>query len=314
MRIAMACSGRLGASLMEPLLRSPHQVVAMLQNGRQYHGLQRKLMPMLAGTLSSKTTPTGMARSNGIPIIWIDKMTEVELAPLRALEPDVLLVGGFSIILKKPLLTLPKIGCVNTHSSLLPRRRGPNPFHWIIRDNDTETGVTFHVIAEGIDTGDIIRQYPYPVSPTDTLMGIYKTSCEIAGEHVLEVMDLVEKEGLHGTPQDESAASYEKKPTGEDVTIRWDDSAVNIERLMRASVPVIWPRFYYRGRPIYLSKVKAENVATDAEPGTILEVRPRVRIATGDGVLRVLYAYQGWPLPFLWPMPWNRPAKGEKVS
>ena len=314
MRIALACSGRLGTSLMEPLLESSHEVVAMIQNGRQNRGYKRVLVPAMAGTFASKTTPTGMARSRGIPIIWLDTMSEEELAPLRALKPDIILVGGFSIILKKPILTLPTIGCVNTHSSLLPRRRGPNPFFWIIRGNDTESGVTFHVMTEGIDTGDIIRQYSHPITNLDTVMSIYQRAAALASEHIVEVMDSIEKDGLHGAPQDESVASYEKKPTDDDVTIRWDDSAANIERLLRAAVPVVWPRFTYRGRTIYVSKVKAENVSTSEAPGTILDVRPRLRIATGDGVLNVLYAYQGWPTPFVFPAPWNRPAKGEKVS
>lgn len=314
MRIALACTGRLGVCLMKPLLESSHEIVAVLQNGRQYRGLQRRLMPAAAGIFGGGTTPTGMAKRHGIPILWIDKMNEEELAPLRALRLDLLLVGGYSIILKKPILDLPAIGCVNTHSSLLPRHRGPNPFHWIIRNNEAESGVTFHIIDEGIDTGAIIHQASFPVAPDATILDVYRSSCELAADHVMEVVDRIQAEGLHGTPQDSSQATYEKKPTPEDVTVRWDQPARDIERLMRASAPCIWPRFHHRGGPVYLSKVTAENVPADAEPGTVLSTRPKLRIATSDGVIKILFAYRGWPTPSLWPMPWNRPRVGERLG
>lgn len=314
MRIAFAGTGRLGVELLSPLLESNHQVVALLQNGRLTKGYKRTLHPFVNGLFGASRTTMGMARKHGIPIFWIDKMNEEELAPLRALEPDLLLVGGFGIILKAPLLRIPKIGCVNTHSALLPRHRGPNPFTAVILANEPETGVTFHVMDEGIDTGNILEQIRVPVGPKATSSSVYRETSDVAGQHVLDLIDRIESEGLQGRPQDPSLATYEGKLTPADVCIDWTQSAEEIERLTRAAVPFLFPRFVCNGRLIYIGRCRYDSAPVDAEPGTILAVTPRVRIATGHGSLTILVGYAMTPFPWLWPAPWTRPAVGTVVE
>ena len=192
-----------------------------------------------------------IARRHGIPLFFIDKMTEDELAPLRALDPDLILVGGFAIILKKPILDLPKLGCVNTHSSLLPKHRGPNPFAAVLLAGDTETGVTFHVMDEAIDTGDIVAQFPIPVEDNWYALDLHRATSELAGEHVVEVLDKIEAEGLHGTPQDPALATYDKKLTTEQTAIDWAQPAADIVRLIRAGYPMTMARFRYGDRVIF---------------------------------------------------------------
>ena len=170
MRIAIAGDGHLGMSLMEPLLGSRHDVVALVQNGRTATGFGRTMTKAAGSLFGSFAGVAGKAIQRGIPVVWIDRMTEEELAPLRAIASGVLLVGGFSVILKKKLLELPKIGCVNMHSSLLPKHRGPNPFSAVVMAGDAESGVTFHQMDEGIDTGPILEQYRFPIRKQDTAL------------------------------------------------------------------------------------------------------------------------------------------------
>ncbi len=333
MRIALVGSGRLARSLLLPLLESHHEVVALVQDGRRARRIQwgqrslGALLASIARRISSSFTYLitvlaspfgygdiiGIALRKRIPIIWIDRMTEDELEPLRRLEPDLLLVGSFAIILKKPLLDLPKLGCVNTHPSLLPKHRGPNPFSAVIMAREHQTGVTFHIMDEGIDSGDVLEQYSFPIEPTDTAFGIYGKACEVARRHIVSLMDRIETGGLHGTPQDHSQATYDRRLERGDTRIDWTKSVHDIYRLIRAAKPIFLPSFTFRGKTVYVSVVKAHAKPCDAEPGTVVSCKP-LRIATGDGVLTILVAYTRAPFPWVWPMPWNRPRIGEKVG
>lgn len=314
MRIAIAGTGPLGALLMGPLLESEHRVVALLRNGRTATWAQRHVMPRLAAAFAPGLSPVGVARRNGIPMIYVDKMTEDELGPLRALEPDIILVGGFSIIFRKPLLDVPGVGCVNCHSSLLPKHRGPNPFAAAILTGERETGVTFHIMTEGIDSGPILAQYRLPIEETDTAGAVYRKTASLAGEHVLEVIDRIAAEGLAGEPQNEAEATYDKRLTDEEAFVRWDRPADEVYRFVRACTPITAARFRHRGRTVYISRAGYDLEPVDAEPGEIVRVRPHIHIATGRGVLKLQFCYTRRRMIMPWPGLGGRPQTGEKVT
>jgi len=315
MRIAVAGSGRLAACLMRALLDSPHDVVALVQNGRQTRSVMRTVTASTAYLFGPQTSVLGLAARNEVPVIWIDRMDEDELSALRLLEPDVLLVGGFSIILKRPILDLPRLGCVNCHSSLLPKHRGPNPFSAVILGQDQETGVTFHVVEEGIDTGDILDQYAFDLAPNETALQVYHRCCNLAGEHVEAVMDRIEAKGrIEGTPQDLDAATYDARLTEQDVCVDWSQPVRDIGRMTRACRPFLLARFHSRGKTVYLTRIRTDDEEVDAEPGAVVASSGLVRVATGQGTLTIVSAYARAPIPWVWPAPWNRPKPGEKLA
>lgn len=310
MRVVLAGSGLLGGRLLRALLKSHHEIVAILQNGRRTKGWKRTIGPWASCFLGGANSVAGIAKRRGIPILWLDSMTPEALDPLRRLEPDLLLVGGFGIILKKPLLDLPRIGCLNVHSSLLPRHRGPNPFSAVLLAGDQESGVTFHIIDEGIDTGDIVEQLAFPITENDTTYSIYKRASKAASDHILSVLSTVEEYGLAGYPQDASLASYDPKPTVEMSWIDWNRGAEELSRMVRALSPLPLPRFRCQSRVVCVARVDYSDAAHDAAPGTVLKNRPFVSVATARGVLRVRVAFCAKPFPWFWPAPWSRPAVG----
>ena len=314
MRIAIAGSGQLAFSLFRSLLESSHEVVALIQNGRLTRGWKRPLLTGSSFVFAGAASNLGLAMTNRIRIVWINRMDEVELAPLRETEPDVLLVGGFGVILKAPLLSLPRIGCINTHSSLLPKHRGPNPFSAVLMADERETGVTFHIMDEGIDTGNILEQHAFSIGEQDTALSVYYKACDLAGRRVIELMDRVEQEGLHGTPQEESAAGYDAKLTDRDAYIDWRRPAREIERRARACKPFHVARFRDNGRILYVTRMQWDDQPVDAAPGTVVELKPNVRIATGRGTISIIMAYSLRPAPWTWPAPWRHPALGDVVG
>ncbi len=314
MRVAVAGSGGLALKLISSLLPSRHEVVVFVQNGRKVRGAKRVVAPFVPAGLGTPFRLASRARGLRLPTIWLDRMDEEELVLLAAQSPDVLLVGGFGIILKRPILDVPRIGCVNVHSSLLPRHRGPNPFCAVILAGEEESGVTFHEIEEGIDTGNMLAQVSFPIGPRDTMFTVFRNACHAAGEHVVSVLDHIEEQGLQGTPQDESQATYEQKVTREDARIDWRRPAEEIERMTRAMTAPPFPWFPHGGGTVQVTKASCDGHEAGVTPGTVLSVGPPARVATGDGTVTLRHAFTSKPMPWIWPAPWNRPGEGESLE
>ena len=311
MRIGIVGSGTLSVKMLLPLLDSKHEVAAVILDGRQTRGFRRWLDPRLARWFRGEFSLGGQARKYEIPIFYIDKMTGEEVAPLEKLRLDLILVGGFSIILKKPLLAIPRLGCINTHSSLLPRHRGPNPFSAAILAGDTETGVTFHWMDEDIDTGDIIAQHKISLDGESTMLGLYREACELAGEKVEGLVTSLEVGDALRLPQPAEAASYEKRLQVADSWIDWAASAESIERQVRGMSPQPYVRFRWRKHAILTHRVTFDPQPVDAPPGTVLANRPLVKIATGEGTVALRVAFRQKPFPWIWPAFGSRPDVGE---
>ncbi len=313
MRILLAGTGKLGVNLASPILKSRHQIIGILQNGRQTKGTKRLVNNLLLGRFGGSDSIIRFAAKNRIPIFWIDKMNEEELKPLRELSPDLILTGGFSIIFKKNILTLPKIGCVNVHSALLPRHRGPNPFYAVIKNGETQSGVTFHIMEEGIDTGPIVAQQPFPIYDTDTAYAIYCRASQLAGTMVLDVLNQIEEKGLQGEPQNPECASYDPKPTIKDSIIRWDVPAIDIDRQVRALSQTIMTRFTHKGKNVFVSRVKVNDKEISAAPGTVIHPHFPAEIATAHGTITLLSAFTVFPIVWLWPTK-NTLTEGEVLN
>lgn len=306
MRVLVAGTGRLGTAVLLPLLESQHQVVGVIQNGRLTRGLRRVMRIIQAPLIGGPNDIISLAAKHELPVVWLDAMDDDDLTPIRALEPDLIVTCGFGLILNRPLLALPAIGCVNVHSSLLPKHRGATPFPQVILAGDSESGVTFHVTDEGIDTGDILDQTSFPIEPDDTALTVYAMACDRVRERVLEVLDQISGNGLEGTPQNEASATYDAKFSEKDTDIRWGRPVETIDRLIRASTANSYARFKHRGRILHIVSADVDRTSPNASPGTVLETAPRPIIAALDGTVTIRSAFVSLPIPWTWPAPWSR--------
>ncbi len=304
MRILIAGGGRLAVSVMDPLLDAGHEIVGLLQNGRQTRPGRRGLLHALRLLTPPSLDPAALALRRRIPIFWLDRMDEAELAPLRATEPDLLLTAGFSLIFNDAMLALPGLGCVNVHSSLLPRHRGASPFAQVVWDGDRETGVTFHVMERRVDAGAILAQEALQLTSLDTSVTVYYRCCDLAREMTADTIADIELHGLVGTPQDESAATFDRRFSEAGAAVEWRDSAERIERLVRAAVAYYPAWFMHRGRRVEITRATFDPRDVNAEPGTVLETRPYPVVATGRGRLIIHAAHLSRPVPWSWPAIW----------
>jgi methionyl-tRNA formyltransferase len=142
------------------------------------------------------------------------------LHQVQLLGVDLIVVAGFSRILKRPLIGAPRLGCINVHLSLLPLYRGPEPNYWVLANFEQKTGVTIHYLDEGIDSGDIILQREFGIRPKETLTTLTELSARMAAELLREAIPLLLAGQAPRIHQDHSTASYYSFPPRGTITER----------------------------------------------------------------------------------------------
>lgn len=203
------------------------------------------------------------------------------------LNPDIILVGSWSEKFKKQIIELPKIGTINCHPSLLPKYRGPNPYIRVIMNGEKETGITFHLMDENLDTGPILLQ-----KKIDIIQGFYGDTgetlknkcCNLAKIGVFELLTTMNTEMVIPTNQSAKEASYYPQISEKDILINFNKSADEINRMVRALTP--WQPVFAAHRKAFLQvgKVKFfDNKTKYTKPAMVLKKnRNTLWVITGD--------------------------------
>jgi methionyl-tRNA formyltransferase len=172
-----------------------------------------------------RLVPVGRARSvravahrNGIRLLRpVDVNAPDFVASLRSMDLDLVISVSCPQIFRGPLLELPRLGCLNVHSALLPKYRGMLPTFWAIVNGERETGVTVHRMVEGIDGGDIILQRAVPIAADETLLSLMRKTKRVAADLVLESVKEFEAGTVSPTPNPADEGSYFSFPSRVDV-------------------------------------------------------------------------------------------------
>ncbi|NLM40710.1 MAG: methionyl-tRNA formyltransferase [Firmicutes bacterium] len=176
----------------------------------------------------------------GLPIFQPERINTPEVMDeLEALEADLYVVVAFGQKIPDRLLQAPKYGCVNVHSSLLPKYRGAAPINAAIRSGDEVTGVTTMYLGSGWDDGDIILQAEEPIRPRDTAGALHDRLMVKGAELLRETVRQIEQGCAPRRPQDHSQATYAFKLKKEDAQVDFNRPADELDRLIRAMNP--WP-------------------------------------------------------------------------
>jgi len=137
---------------------------------------------------------------------------EASVNKLKELKPDVIFVCTLSQIIRNEVLKIPLRGCINIHSGLLPKYRGPASNFWVLFNGEEKTGITFHYITEGIDDGDVILQKELGILPDDTEQTLDIRLAKLGSESICKVVKQIEKGTVERCPQFEQQASYFRQP------------------------------------------------------------------------------------------------------
>ncbi|WP_133128992.1 methionyl-tRNA formyltransferase [Legionella nagasakiensis] len=207
---------------------------------------------------------------------------------LAMLAPDVMVVIAYGLLLPQAVLNIPRLGCINVHASLLPRWRGASPIQYALLHGDTETGVTIMQMDAGMDTGDMLAKAEYTIKPDETAGSLHDSLAQLAIAPLIKVLDNLASGQSNHQPQNHPSATYAPKISKEDAKINWQQSAVEIERQIRAFNP--WPIAHTQAEDILL-RIHQARVLHESHtqiPGTILSLDKKgIKIATGKQVLLV---------------------------
>jgi methionyl-tRNA formyltransferase len=163
--------------------------------------------------LTDDPTILGYAKKKGINVFAIKTPNSKAFREqLQLLKPDVI-INQIQSIIKKELLSIPLIGVINRHNALLPKNRGRLTPFWVVYKNESETGVSIHFVDEGIDSGAIIVQEKYAVSPKDTFNTLVKKNYQIAPKAMLMALELLENGFSDFIPNEDSHATYNSTPS-----------------------------------------------------------------------------------------------------
>lgn len=242
-------------------------------------------------SLKNRPCPAGaLAAAKGIPCLAPAKINSPEsLDELRALRPDLIVVVAYGQILKKALLDLPRLGCINLHGSLLPKYRGAAPIQWAIARGENITGVTTMFMNERMDEGDIIRQEEEPILPEDTACTLGQRLAGRGAKLLLATVGEIRTGAAPRAKQDDNAATYAPRLKKTDGAIDWARPAIETANRIRAFQP--WPCCYFilnKKNTVKVFRARLEPGGGKA-PGTILETcgeGPLVQ--AGGGALRLL--------------------------
>lgn len=208
---------------------------------------------------------------------------------LRALEPDLLVVVAYGLILPRAVLEIPRFGCWNVHASLLPRWRGAAPIQRAIQADDARTGVCLMRMEKGLDTGPVVLSQAVDIAPDETGGQLHDRLAVLGAQVLTDGLGLL-RAGLHpqAQPQPDTGITYAHKLDKAEAKLDWTRPAAELANKVRAFNP--WPmaEAQIAGERLRLHAAVALPQQADAVPGTVLAAgRDGIDVACGDGVLRV---------------------------
>ena len=279
MRVVFLGSGAIGVPSLKALAASRlYDVQAVVTQPDRPAGRELKLRP----------PPIKIAAQElGLSVFQPVKIRAPEaVANLAEFMPDVIIVAAYGQILPKTVLSLPPLGCINIHASLLPRHRGAAPIQAAILAGDAETGITIMQMDEGLDTGPILLQQAIPIGARETAGQLGERLAGLGACLIVEALDCLARGILQARPQPSEGATYAAKLRRDEARLDWRRPAAELERQVRAFDP--WPGAYFeaRGERLRVLDAEADPKSAPAAPGTVLD--ERLSIACGEGIFRPL--------------------------
>ena len=285
LRIIFAGTPDFAASSLNAVLTSQHQVIAVYTQPDRPAGRGRKL---------AASPVKQLAEQHNIPVFQpLSLKNNSEQETLKSLNADVMVVVAYGLILPPLALGIPKLGCINVHASLLPRWRGAAPIQRAVLAGDEESGITIMQMDAGLDSGDMLLKKSCPIKADDTGSSLHDRLAELGAQCLLEALQDLPSLQQQAAVQDHNVANYAHKLDKAQARIDWQQSAVDIERLIRAfnSWPVAFSELEDTRVRIWQARCCEQNRDQqdhDAEPGTILNSSAQgIEIACGTGVLQL---------------------------
>lgn len=262
------------------LCESRHELLAVVTGPDKVAGRGHK---------SIQTPVRQEADKRGLKVFTPSRLKDEALHhSLDQLQPDLFVVIAFRI-LPETLYSLPKLGSVNVHGSLLPAYRGAAPINWALINGETETGLTSFFLKRDVDTGDLLLQEKTRIEPDDSYDSLSARMSWMAGPFLLKTLALIEQGKKSGVPQDDRKASFAPKLTPFNSMIDWGFPAVNVRNFVRGLCSKPGAFTYFRGKRVKVLEARiAEGPSIPSgRPGTVVPDKRKLLVLCSNSLLEL---------------------------
>ena len=281
MRILFMGTPDFAVPSLEALLAAGHELVGVFTQSDRPKNRGMKLLP----------PPVKVrALAHDVPVFQPEKLRDGSaLALVRELDPELIVAAAYGRLLPQEILDAPPLGCINVHSSLLPRYRGAAPIHWAILNGDRETGVTIMRMVLALDAGDILAQEATPIDPDETVETLHDRLAEMGAGLLVRTVDRLAAGQAEAVPQDEALVTLAPMLSRDLSPMDWSRTARQLHDQVRGLIP--WPAAVTElggvRCKVFASTVLEET--TGKAPGTVLAADGHgLKMACGGGtVLRI---------------------------
>ena len=263
---------------LSAILDAGHEVAAAYSQPPSRSGRGHKERPSPVHT---------KAEQHGIPVFTPKSLKSGNAqAAFADLGADIAVVAAYGLILPKPVLEAPRLGCLNIHASLLPRWRGAAPIQRAIIAGDRRTGINIMQMDEGLDTGPVCLSDEIEITPQVTAGQLHDLLSELGGTLITEALRLASRGQLACSPQPDTGATYAKKIEKSEARIDWHAPAETVANHIRglSPRPGAWFEADLDGKTERIKLLLAEVTDGIAQPGSILD--DRFTIACAHGAIR----------------------------
>ncbi len=274
MRVMFMGTPDIAVPCLEALIEK-HQVVCVVTQPDK---------PKNRGQKMAMSPVKEVALSHNIDVLQPLKFKDEAFLPeLKKYDPEVIVVIAYGRILPKYVLDYPKHKCINVHASLLPKYRGAAPIQWSIVDGENITGVTTMLMAEGLDTGDMLLKREIEITDTMTGGQLHDIMAQICPEILLETLDKLDE--IVPQMQDDALSCYASMIDKSKTVIDWNKSAQEIVNLVRGMNPFPSARTTAEGK--LLKVFVAEKCSSKGEAGMVLDITDGIVVGCGDGSVKL---------------------------
>ncbi|MCL5043532.1 MAG: methionyl-tRNA formyltransferase [Gammaproteobacteria bacterium] len=293
LRLIFAGTPEFAATHLQALLDAKLNVVAVYTQPDRPAGRGQKL---------AMSAVKQLAVQHQLPVLQPASLKSAEAqAELAALQADLMIVVAYGLILPQAVLDLPRLGCINSHASLLPRWRGAAPIQRAIEAGDQQSGVTIMQMEAGLDTGPMLLKHPTPITADDTGGSLHDRLAALGAAALPEAVKGLAEGSLSAEVQDDALACYAHKLSKADGLIDWQQPASVLVNRIRAFNP--WPLCQARlqDKVIKLWAAQMADAQSAGQPGEILAAdRSGLTVACGSGAVKLtrLQLPGGKPLAF----------------
>jgi len=264
------------ATALAAIIEAGHRVLLVLTQPDRPSG---------RGLKSQESAVKQLALEHQIPIYQPTTLKNQEaIDRLQLVNADVMVVAAYGLLLPESILRIPLLGCLNIHASLLPRWRGAAPIQRAILAGDQETGITIMQMDVGLDTGPMLMREKIQIDEKMNAQLLHDVLAKIGAQLILKTLE----EKPSSQHQTDEQVSYASKITKAEAKIKWTDSAITLDRLVRAFNPIPCAYTIWEGQPLKIWQASIDKRMNRAKPGIIVATDELgISVMTGDGILKI---------------------------